>query len=354
MRSRTVKIDGPLKFRKLLPKGPWIDINGLQCYCGLHTIKITVQVPPMDIVWPAVKRRKRSSATSPNNHKYYWKSVRIPQTHIQRESDNRKTKYVHLKYNKNGYLILTFEPDGDFPYDGTDLLPLHQWRRVWKEISETVANELHCPHLFSKYKARLTQFDFAFDIVYRDPSRLVRSLNYLPERRSLCRYRSAFRYSKKTTTKGGQGGREACFYDRSKKKGWEEYGVARFEFRNRKIENVRSALGVSRGYTPNPTHLSNRKRMEKYVVRLFKNYGIYENVHIVSLKSALTVAANPSVCASLANYRKWLGLGKYSYYSRRLRDIEGLVIGTKLVRGVSNVAGLYESFMAAFQESIKQ
>jgi len=352
MRMRTVKTVGPLRFKKLRPEGEWFDARKAPCYCGLHTIRVVVRVPKNALTWKKIDRRGILKTTESGgivvHIRSFWARQDVEQVRTAGPKRKQK-KYIRLSYNRGGYLVLRFEPDGNFPFAGTDLLPLGEWAAVWSQIAKIVAEEVNCPDLFDSYPVLLSRFDLAFDIVNDDPTRLVHSLSHLPEDRRVARIKSITEWCVKSSSKQKRAAREISKYDREKKSGG--FPITRIEFRCRKPDTVRRALGFKVKESTHPLNLAEQNRLTKYVDKMLETYGIYPGAYVVPLRVAVNTVPNPWISAALEKFDQWVALKRFRYYSKQLRDKEGLAIGTTQVRNVYNVAGLHEAMIAAFRRS---
>jgi len=317
-----------------------IDAADLLLFAGYHTIKITVPVLKDELYW-GKKVWINSTISKLLNGRYRYRRNYIWRHWV--------VDGFRLHYNRAGYLVLCFEPPGDFPHTATDLLPLSQWREVWPWAKEAVEELVDCPGLLSRPGVRLSRFDFGIDIFFKDPNLLISSMIELPVN---------IRYARKVSTKDFSNLRMTkkrfkafSNYNREEKSGGEP--ILRLEFRNLERRAVDSALGLCKGIKAQPNHLADEELMTEYLKKSLMNYAIYPGVDIVPLDAAKAAAKNDTIRNHLAEFESWHSYGKegHRYRVRRLRNVEKMVIGSSNNNDSLIIKNLYEAIWQAYEDS---
>lgn len=245
-------------------------------------------------------------------------------------------------------MIVSFEPgDLNNPYEG-GLLPFYLWSEAWEEIRETIEEAVGVPGLFER-SHRLKGIELATDIWCPfDPFVISNSLmkypiskRYLGDHNKPHENQSVKFGTKKRTS-------EFTVYDRkSKSKG---NPVTRLEFRLSK-SCLDRAFGLSGSEHVSPEVLESKEEVDRVLSYALAKYSIFKSVKAVPLYIAKQLATNERIREQLDDHADWRDDKKYRYYVSRLREIEGLIVGTDLEQNVVSITDLYEGIVEAYERS---
>jgi len=319
-----------------------IDISSAQVYCGLHTIKLSIRIPWKPKNWGNLER-------------YYQVLVQPDGSVLIRGKLKHKLwpvrRKLRLAYNRDSWLVIIAEPEGEFPDECTDLLPFYHWHDYIEGLI-TEFDEVFDYGRLDLHRARLSRFDFSVDIVCKQYSELRKSLGALPVQTRLMNnvtYSAhSVKYATKTSKEKPIPAKSLSVYERQTKSGG--YDVMRLKFRNQKSEIVDTALGFRNGRSAMALDLSDRDRVTEYARKTFHKYGIYVGSTIMPLRVAQLQVENDSVRSGLMHYHEWSPC-KQRYYINRARDIEHIAVGS-FEYDASVVTGLYKSIWSAFNRAL--
>ncbi|MCL4305869.1 hypothetical protein KJZ99_08125 [bacterium] len=341
-----------LRFVKKGPRGKTFDARAAEILFGYHTIKFTIVVPRSALKWKKLRRIGIITGDMKTGLKIrgkdYWARQDVKQEFCGKNSGWTEPKVVRLSYRYNR-LIMTFEPSGDFPFEGSDLLPIEQWSSVWPRIAELVENHVECPCLFTGYPVSVSRLDLGFDILCPETTKLIRSLGTLPVDQRSGRVKSQSPVHLKFSSRSRRPSKEASTYDRKKKSGGHE--IVRLELRCQNPAAIRRGLGFEKGETLSSSDIGDRRRMAEYIEKSLRTCGIFPDSMIVPLYAAKKYAENESLLKWLKGVKSEADLLGDRYRIKRLHQIEGLTIGTLETKGVYYVEGLHEALLAALRRS---
>jgi len=317
----------------------WNRVDLLDCYmfCGIHTLKVSISIAKYKLFWGNKKKyRFRDPETGTYLTRIEYKRWNI-------------TPNLRLIYNRGGYLLLEFEPLGDFPDESTGLLPFNQFIEAWSSIKDVVSEAVRVPDLFKHSEIRLSHLDYAFDIKFNDPNLIVKSLRNLPVDRRLSEKIKFIEEKGYLQFRTENSSKALCIYNREEKP--RGHHILRLEFRYRNRRLLDSAFGFGKGRFARPEDLTDYSRVSKFALDSFYRYGIFPLVDYVPLRVAEEMVCNKFVMRSLKTYNDWSKGDRFRYHVGRLRDNEKLVVGSTELKRVAMVSNLYEGLWEAFKAS---